>query len=154
MTRRRSFGRASATLAARLGGALVLSGCGGAPSAAREPEERANATPTDSSGSSGSPECAVARSAILAAMAASRDASTCTTPADCAVVTGPGHADPEYAEVVGAADAAALEARAEAHLAACGAFHHHEAIDAFRVVEAACLGGRCAANETTFHVEE
>lgn len=161
MTEGLRFGPAGVTLAAhrarvpwRLLVALSIAGCGATATATREPEARGAATETGPSDSAGSVACAEARAAILAAMAASRDASTCTAPSDCAVVTGPGHPDPEEAEVVAAADATALDALAEAHLARCGAFHHHEAIGAFRVVEAACVEGRCAAAETTFHVEE
>ncbi len=98
-------------------------------------------------------ECARERGATLEAMEASRRSAGCSNDADCAVVTGPGHPDREYAQVVAARDAPALDARALAHLETCGAFHHHEAIDAFRVVEATCTAGQCAATETIFHVD-
>ena len=87
-------------------------------------------------------------------MAASRNHSTCATNADCATVTGPGHWDPEYAEVVAAVDAAAFEARARAHLDTCGAFHHHQTLSAYRVVEARCVAERCAAHEELVHVDD
>lgn len=87
-------------------------------------------------------------------MAASRADHACLDASACRVVTGPGHPDPEYAEVVFGADADALDARARAHLERCGAFHHHEAIDAYREITAACDEGHCVAHETIVHVEE
>ena len=144
-------------------GLLVL-GCGAA-SRSTASTETAGAEPASSEAASSeaassearsaeSEACRAERLATLDAMEASRQGAACAVDADCAVVTGPGHPDPEYGEVVAAGDAAELDARAEAHLSRCGAFHHHEAIDAFRVIEAACSAGRCAANETVFHVEE
>ncbi len=69
------------------------------------------------------------------------------------MVLGPGHPDPEYAQVVFSGDAEALEARARDHLDRCGAFHHHEAIDAYREIEAACDEGHCVAHETLVHLD-
>jgi outer membrane protein assembly factor BamD (BamD/ComL family) len=110
-------------------------------------------TPTAAAPDPHSPECEAERAEITDSMAASRDAAACVSPADCAVVMGPRHPDPEYAEVVAASDAAALEAAASAHIDRCGASAYHVAIDAFRSVEAGCDAGRCVALETTFHVE-
>lgn len=87
-------------------------------------------------------------------MSASRAEHACTAATDCRAVMGPGHPDPEYAEVVHVADADTLEARASDHLARCGTFHHHEAIDAYREIEAACDDGHCVAHETLVHVDE
>lgn len=101
-----------------------------------------------------SPECVADLAAITEAMAASREGAACRSAAGCRVVMGPRHPDPEYAEVVAAADAAVLERRSSAHIERCGASAYHVAIDAFRVVEAGCEAGRCVAVETTFHVEE
>jgi hypothetical protein len=107
------------------------------------------------SGNTGETEsCRADRATILDVMAASRRDGTCATDADCATVTGPGHPDPEYAEVVVAADAAALEARAREHLRTCGAFHHRVTLSAYREVAAQCVAGRCAAHETLVHIDE
>jgi hypothetical protein len=99
------------------------------------------------------PLCSQSRAAVLDAMVASRADHVCTESSECRVVTGPGHRDPEYAEVVFASDANTLETRARDHLARCGAFYHHEAIDAYRVIAAACVEGRCAASVKTMHIE-
>jgi hypothetical protein len=120
--------------------ALVLAACGASPAPTATVAVRSE-----------TPECHDERAAVLDAMAASRRDHACTTAGECRVVTGPGHPDPEYAQVVHASDAERLDARAVAHLDRCGAFHHHEAIDAFRVIEAACVEGHCVADETTYH---
>jgi hypothetical protein len=121
--------------------ALVGSGCGGTntPATTAPPGGETSA-------------CRDERLAILDAMAASRAASSCTSAADCAVVTGPGSPSSEHDEIVAASDASTLEARSEAHLEACGAFHHDAAIDAYREVAATCVEGHCAIEETLVHV--
>jgi hypothetical protein len=122
---------------------LALSiGCG----AASAPAET---TPAPSAESE---TCCAERLATMEAMAASRARSTCGSAADCAIVTSPMSASPEDDEVVALADAASLEARAEAHLETCGAFAYHAAIDAYREVAAACVEGHCAIEETLVHV--
>lgn len=113
--------------------------CGGAPSHAAEPSRETEA-------------CRGERLAILEAATRSRE-QACSTDADCVAVTNPGHPSEEVQVVVHRADGPALEARAGAHLARCGAFMHREAIDAFVVVKPSCAAGRCVATETTFHVE-
>lgn len=100
-----------------------------------------------------SPECVASRDAITAAVATSQTRA-CADDSECAAVTNPGHPDPEYHLVVHHGDAARIRRDAEAHLERCGAFFHHEALDAFRVVEARCVAGRCGAEETTFHIDE
>ena len=113
------------------------------------------ASTTRPSGPAGeSPACRDERLAVGAAMEASRRDHACLVDADCVRVTGPGHPDPEYAEVVHVDDAATLDGLAHAHLDTCGAFYVHEAIDAYRVIEAACVEARCAARVTTYHVGE
>jgi hypothetical protein len=92
-----------------------------------------------------SPACEEERTAIVAAMRASRDGRACGSAADCAVVTGPGHPSPDYRQVVHAADGSALDARAKAHLRTCGAFHRHDDIGVYSAVEARCVQARCTS---------
>ena len=89
----------------------------------------------------------------LIARAQSSAERTCRADTECATITNPGHPDPEYDLIVHNTDAAELGAASEIHLERCGAFFHHEAIDAFRVIEPRCLEGRCQAEETVMHVD-
>lgn len=142
--------------------ALGVAACGAAPPAqvsAPPPTIQAPAPPptiqAPAPPSAGeSVACRESRTAILAAMQASRESRACVTATDCAVVTGPGHHSPDYHQVVHAADAAALDARAREHLRTCGAFHHHEQIGVFTTVAARCVAARCEASETSYHIDE
>jgi hypothetical protein len=96
--------------------------------------------------------CRAERLAIRAAIVESRQ-RPCATDDECVVITSPDHPSPELAEVVHRTDSA-LDARASAHLGACGAWAHHEAIDAIPAIEARCVDARCAAEETVLHVDE
>lgn len=98
--------------------------------------------------------CRESRTAILAAMAASREQRACAVHTDCAVVMGPGNPWPDYKQVVHGADAAPLDARVKEHFRTCGVFQRHDASDTFTTVEARCLDARCAASETTFHIQD
>jgi hypothetical protein len=86
-------------------------------------------------------------------MQTSRDEHECVTADDCAVVTGPGHPDPQYAEVVHRGDAAALDARANAHLESCGAFHYIGTYDVQVTITALCTASHCAPSESTMHFD-
>lgn len=102
-------------------------------------------------GSRETPACRAEREAILADVERSA-ARACRTDSDCVTVTNPGSAVPEYDLVAHAADADALRARAEAHLSTCGAFIHHEPIDAIPVISASCHAS-CRRDETVLHID-
>ena len=130
--------------------------CGGAP-ARNAPARNAPApapahAPAPPSRAEETADCRGERRAILDAVTRSRE-QACSTVADCVKVTNPGHPSQEVQLVVHTTDAAALQARSDAHLVRCGAFMHREAIDAFVVVEPACTAGHCVATETTYHVD-
>ncbi len=96
--------------------------------------------------------CRALAKPILDAMEVSRE-TTCSSDDEWTIVTSPLSPIEAYHVVVHVSDRDALERRSLEHLEACGAFIHHEAIDAFRVVEARCVDGRCRAEETIFHVD-
>ncbi|MBW2462157.1 MAG: hypothetical protein JRH11_10975 [Deltaproteobacteria bacterium] len=70
---------------------------------------------------------------------------------ECATVMNPGHPSSEYEIVVHSSAAVRLGVEAESHLERCGAFIHHDVIDAFAHVEAQCVSSRCTGQRTTFH---
>jgi hypothetical protein len=132
--------------------ALLLAGCGAAP--ASEPttagvEAVKPAAPPLGEGA----DCRAERLAITDAIAASQ-AKSCAADADCATATNPGSFVKELDVVVNAADREAIDERSRAHLDRCGTFYHYTPIEAIRVVEARCVDGRCAEQETVLHVEE
>jgi len=77
----------------------------------------------------------------------------CRSNDECTSITNPGHPDPEYAVVVHAADAIRLDVDAADHLDRCGVFIHHEASEAFAVIESRCVDSRCGPERTVMHVE-
>ncbi|MBW2464534.1 MAG: hypothetical protein JRH11_23000, partial [Deltaproteobacteria bacterium] len=77
----------------------------------------------------------------------------CQADDECTSITNPGHPDPEHAIVVHTADAVRLSVDAEDHLSRCGAFIHHEASEAFAVVEPRCIESRCGSERTVMHLE-
>ena len=125
--------------------------CGGAP-VHEVPARQAPAPDPTPARAAETADCRGERVAILDAASTSRE-QACATAADCVTVTNPGHPSKEVVLVVHTTAGAALQARADAHLARCGAFIHQEAIDAYDVVTAECTAGRCAANKTTYHVD-
>ena len=129
--------------------ALLLVACGAALKSAADP------TPTaiPQAVSAESADCRAERQAILEAVAASQT-KPCAVDAECATATNPGSFVKEFDVVVNAADREAIDARSQVHLDRCGAFFHHEAIGAIRIVKAVCRNGRCAEQETVLHVDE
>lgn len=132
-------------------GVVLLAGCGAGPAttSAADPAEPAASSVAPASRETS--ECQAEREAILADVERSA-ARPCRGDGDCVTVTNPGSAVPEHDLVAHVDDAPALDARAEAHRSACGAFIHHEAIDAIAVISASCHAS-CRRDETVLHVE-
>lgn len=129
--------------------AALMLGCA---TAGERPRARSAARAPRRAASRESPACQRARLAILHQLRRSQQ-RPCASDADCATVINPGSPVREYRRVAHAADAARIERAARAHLDRCGAFHHHEPIDAIRVVAARCVRGRCRERTTVMHAE-
>ncbi len=98
-------------------------------------------------------QCDVDRAALWDSYRRSRE-RPCTRKAECVVVITPNSPVLELATVVHTADRPRLEQDARALLERCGAFSVYRPNNAIRVVEAACIEGRCAESETVLHVED
>lgn len=129
--------------------AAAIAACASAP---ERPRARHAARAARRAAPRESPACRRARFALLHQVRRSQQ-RPCRTDSDCVTVTNPGSPVRELRLVAHAADAARIERAAHAHLDRCGAFHHHEPLDAIRVVAARCVRGRCQEQETVLHVD-
>jgi hypothetical protein len=78
----------------------------------------------------------------------------CRSDQDCALVTSPATPVEEYRLVVHRRDAERVDRLAREHLQRCGAFTHHEPINAVRVVQARCVNDRCVEHVNVLHMDD